>query len=99
MGKKPTEKESKQEIIISRGCGKDYKKVLGKSMNNGRKNKKVEKSLTGNTETIIWNPDDYYPGNETPTNERLWEYQEKENQDIIEGKIKCLLSFNVYYGA
>ncbi len=27
--------------------------------------------LTGNTETIIWNPDDYYPGDETPTNERL----------------------------
>jgi hypothetical protein len=26
---------------------------------------------TGNTETIIWNPDDYFPGNETPTNERL----------------------------
>ena len=26
---------------------------------------------TGNTETIIWNPDDYYPGDETPTNERL----------------------------
>lgn len=29
------------------------------------------KILTGDTETIIWNPDDYFPGNETPTNERL----------------------------
>ena len=27
--------------------------------------------ITGNTETTIWNPDDYYPGDETPTNERL----------------------------
>ena len=25
----------------------------------------------GDTITTIWNPDDYYPGDETPTNERL----------------------------
>jgi len=49
-------------------------------------------------QTINWNPDDYYPGDETPTNERLWEYQDKENQDTTDDRIKYTSSFNVLYG-
>lgn len=31
----------------------------------------IENNFSGNTGTIIWNPDDYFPGNEIPQNERL----------------------------